>query len=55
VLSEFIRAAGPLQSIIYGVLLTVVMLFVPGGLISLVKVFTTLFTSRAGNTQHARS
>lgn len=55
VLSEFIRAAGPLQSIIYGVLLTVVMLFVPGGLISLMKYFTAFFRSRTGSPQHARN
>jgi branched-chain amino acid transport system permease protein len=32
---EFIRATGPLVSIIYGALLTIVMLFLPGGLVSL--------------------
>lgn len=47
-LSEFIRAAGPLQSVIYGVLLTVVMLFLPGGLISLVKIFSKLFKKNIG-------
>lgn len=47
-LSEFIRAAGPLQSVIYGVLLTVVMLFLPGGLISLVKIFPKIFKKKIG-------
>ena len=48
VLSEFIRAAGPLQSVIYGILLTVVMLFVPGGLISLVKIVPGVFKKKTG-------
>ena len=46
VLSEFLRAAGPLQSVIYGTLLAVVMLFLPGGLISLVGYFSRLFRRR---------
>ncbi len=46
VLSEFIRAAGPLQSVVYGILLTVVMLFLPGGLISLGKVFSGLIRTK---------
>jgi branched-chain amino acid transport system permease protein len=33
--TELIRATGPLVSVIYGVLLTGVMLFLPGGLVSL--------------------
>jgi len=53
VLSEFIRAAGPLQSVIYGLLLTVVMLFLPGGLISLVKVFSGLFKKKIGISPNA--
>lgn len=48
VLSEFIRAAGSLQSVIYGLLLVVVMLFVPGGLISLMKVFPVMFKKKTG-------
>lgn len=51
-LSEFIRAAGPLQSVIYGVLLTVVMLFLPGGLISLVKIFSKLFKKNTGTSSN---
>ena len=39
VLSEFIRAAGPLQSVVYGTMLAVVMLFLPGGLVSLGSIF----------------
>jgi branched-chain amino acid transport system permease protein len=46
VLSEFLRAAGPLQSVIYGALLAGVMLFLPGGLISLVGYFSRLFRRR---------
>ena len=53
VLSEFIRAAGPLQSVIYGVLLAVVMLFLPGGLISLVGRIAGLFRKRTGIAQNA--
>lgn len=52
VLSEFIRAAGPLQSVIYGLLLAVVMLFLPGGLISLLKVFSGLFKNKKGASSH---
>jgi branched-chain amino acid transport system permease protein len=44
--TEFTRAAGPLQSVIYGVLLVLVMLFFPGGLISLVGYFSRLFRIR---------
>lgn len=46
VLSEFLRAAGPLQSVVYGALLAAVMLFLPGGLISLVGYFSRLFRRR---------
>ena len=35
IVTELIRATGPLVSVIYGVLLTSVMLFLPGGLVSL--------------------
>jgi branched-chain amino acid transport system permease protein len=35
ILTELIRATGPLVSVIYGALLTFVMLFLPGGLVSL--------------------
>ena len=35
IVTELIRATGPLVSVIYGVLLTGVMLFLPGGLVSL--------------------
>jgi branched-chain amino acid transport system permease protein len=35
IFTELIRATGPLVSVIYGVLLTFVMLFLPGGLVSL--------------------
>ena len=37
IVSELIRATGPLVSVVYGVLLTFVMLFLPGGLISLCR------------------
>ncbi len=40
IFTELIRATGPLVSVIYGVLLTFVMLFLPGGLVSLRKAFT---------------
>lgn len=40
VLTEFIRAAGPLQSVVYGALLAAAMLFLPGGLISLTGHFS---------------
>jgi branched-chain amino acid transport system permease protein len=40
IFTEFIRATGPLVSVIYGVLLTFVMLFLPGGLVSLRRRFT---------------
>ena len=53
VLSEFIRAAGPLQSVIYGTLLAVVMLFWPGGLISLTKYFSGFFKKRTEVSQNA--
>jgi branched-chain amino acid transport system permease protein len=46
VLSEFMRAAGALQSVIYGTLLAVVMLFFPGGLISLVGYLRRLLRPR---------
>jgi branched-chain amino acid transport system permease protein len=52
VLSELIRAAGPLQSVVYGILLAVVMLFVPGGLISLVKFFPTRLKKNKGISPH---
>jgi len=45
-LSEFIRAAGPLQSVIYGALLALVMLFLPGGIISLTRYGSWLFRKR---------
>jgi branched-chain amino acid transport system permease protein len=38
IVTEMIRATGALQSVVYGVLLTFVMLFLPGGLVSLVRV-----------------
>jgi len=53
VLSEFIRAAGPLQSVVYGTLLAVVMLFWPGGLISLTKYFSGFFKKRTEVSQNA--
>jgi len=53
VLSEFIRAAGPLQSVVYGTLLAVVMLFFPGGLISLTKYFSGFFKKRTEVSQNA--
>ncbi len=53
VLSEFIRATGPLQSVVYGVLLAVVMLFVPGGLISLGKLIPGIFKKRTEISPHA--
>ncbi len=53
VFSEFIRAAGPLQSVVYGVLLAVVMLFLPGGLISLAGRISGLFRKRTGVPQNA--
>lgn len=40
VLTEFIRAVGPLQSVVYGTLLAAAMLFLPGGLISLTGHFS---------------
>ncbi len=46
VLSEFIRAAGPLQSVVYGTLLAVVMLFFPGGLVTLTRIFSKLFARK---------
>ena len=46
VLSEFIRAAGPLQSVVYGTLLAVVMLFYPEGLISLGRFFLGLLKKK---------
>jgi len=48
VLTEFIRAAGPLQSVVYGILLAAVMLFLPGGLIALGGHFSALFRKRTG-------
>ena len=53
VLSEFIRAAGPLQSVVSGTLLAVVMLFLPGGLISLTKYFSGFFKKRTEVSQNA--
>jgi branched-chain amino acid transport system permease protein len=35
IVTELLRATGPLVSVIYGLLLTSVMLFLPGGLVSL--------------------
>lgn len=52
VLSEFMRAAGPLQSVVYGILLAVVMLFLPGGLVSLVKFFPALQKKNKGSSLH---
>ncbi|HXZ38053.1 MAG TPA: branched-chain amino acid ABC transporter permease [Thermodesulfobacteriota bacterium] len=46
VLSEFIRAVGPLQSVVYGTMLAVVMLFSPGGLVSLGPYFSGWFKKR---------
>ncbi len=48
VLTEFIRAAGPLQSVIYGIMMAAVMLFLPGGLIALGGHFSGLFRKRTG-------
>lgn len=52
VLTEFIRAAGPLQSVVYGIMMAAVMLFLPGGLISLGGHFSTLFRKRTGGAQN---
>jgi len=38
-LTELIRATGPLQSVVYGILLVIVMIFLPGGLISIGSLF----------------
>jgi branched-chain amino acid transport system permease protein len=46
VLSEFIRAAGPLQSVVYGTMLAVVMLFLPGGLVSLGRYLSGWFKKK---------
>lgn len=53
VLSEFIRAAGPLQSVVYGTLLAVVMLFLPGGLVSLSRYFSGWFKKKKEASAHA--
>ncbi len=37
IITELIRATGPLVSVVYGVMLTFVMLFLPGGLVSLAR------------------
>lgn len=52
VLSEFIRAAGPLQSVVYGTLLAVVMLFLPGGLVSLSRYFSGWFKKKKEASAH---
>jgi branched-chain amino acid transport system permease protein len=52
VLTEFIRAAGPLQSVVYGIMMAAVMLFLPGGLISLGGHFSDLFRKRTGGAQN---
>jgi branched-chain amino acid transport system permease protein len=52
VLTEFIRAAGPLQSVVYGIMMAAVMLFLPGGLISLGGHFSALFRKRTGGAQN---
>jgi branched-chain amino acid transport system permease protein len=52
VLTEFIRAAGPLQSVVYGIMMAAVMLFLPGGLISLGGHFSALFRKRTGGDQN---
>jgi len=46
VLAEFIRAAGPLQSVVYGTMLAAVMLFFPGGLVALSGHLSGLFRKR---------
>lgn len=46
VFTELIRAAGPLQSVIYGSLLVGVMLFFPGGLVSLRALFVRVYGKR---------
>ena len=46
VFTELIRAAGPLQSVIYGSLLVGVMLFLPGGLVSLRGLFVRVYGKR---------
>jgi branched-chain amino acid transport system permease protein len=45
--TELIRAAGPLQSVVYGALLAAVMLFLPGGLISVAGHFSRAFGKRS--------
>jgi branched-chain amino acid transport system permease protein len=52
VLTEFIRAAGPLQSVVYGIMMAAVMLFLPGGLISLGGHFSALFRKRTRGAQN---
>ncbi len=52
VLSEFIRAAGPLQSVVYGTMLAVVMLFLPGGLVSLGRYFSEWFKKKEEASAH---
>jgi branched-chain amino acid transport system permease protein len=52
VLSEFIRAAGPLQSVVYGTMLAVVMLFSPGGLVSLGRYFPGWFKKKKEASAH---
>ncbi len=44
--TELIRAAGPLQSVVYGILLAGVMLFLPGGLASLGSLFARVHGRR---------
>jgi branched-chain amino acid transport system permease protein len=45
--TEFIRATGPLQSVVYGALLAAVMLFLPGGLVSVAGYFSRAFGKSA--------
>lgn len=52
VLSEFIRAAGPLQSVVYGTMLAVVMLFLPGGLVSLGRYLSGWFKKKKEASAH---
>jgi len=48
VLTEFIRAAGPLQSVVYGIMMAAVMLFLPGGLIALGGHLSGLLKKKTG-------
>jgi branched-chain amino acid transport system permease protein len=52
VLSEFIRAAGPLQSVVYGTMLAGVMLFLPGGLVSLGRYLSGWFKKKKEASAH---